>query len=491
MKRRFCSLIFSLALVAMLSAQDLPVNTLTLKPVWINYKAPHNDNKGMFTDLTNAFEVGYNRHFGNMISLGVPFRIGIANFPIFNKVTNGVDRYTDAQFYTGVDALLNLHLWRGKGISPFFYGGIGGALQNFDNFYVQAPVGLGLDFRISDQFSVVAQGDYRYSFKDGYDNYQYALGVRANLGCKAKDTDKDGVPDKTDKCPEVPGTVMGCPDADGDGISDMDDKCPNLAGVVENMGCPSDRDKDGVYDVDDLCPDLAGTLKGCPDSDKDGVADKDDKCPQIAGTLMGCPDSDRDGIADKDDKCPNEPGPASNAGCPNDRDKDGVEDAKDPCPDTPGKFNGCPDTDGDGLADNLDKCPNTPGIAANNGCPEIKKEDKKVLDVAMRNVQFTTGTATLTKASYKNLNDVINVLKKYPEMMLNIEGHTDDVGEDVNNQKLSERRANACMNYITSKGIVASRLMASGYGESKPIGDNKTSEGRKSNRRTEFNPVWR
>ncbi len=121
----------------------------------------------------------------------------------------------------------------------------------------------------------------------------------------------------------------------------------------------------------------------------------------------------------------------------------------------------------------------------------IKKEDKKVLDVAMRNVQFTTGTATLTKASYKNLNDVINVLKKYPEMMLNIEGHTDDVGEDVNNQKLSERRANACMNYITSKGIVASRLMASGYGESKPIGDNKTSEGRKSNRRTEFNPVWR
>ena len=284
---------------------------------------------------------------------------------------------------------------------------------------------------------------------------------------------------------------MGCPDEDGDGISDMDDKCPNLAGVVENMGCPSDRDKDGVYDVDDLCPDLAGTLKGCPDSDKDGVADKDDKCPQIAGTLMGCPDSDRDGIADKDDKCPNEPGPASNAGCPNDRDKDGVEDAKDPCPDTPGKFNGCPDTDGDGLADNLDKCPNTPGIAANNGCPEIKKEDKKVLDVAMRNVQFTTGTATLTKASYKNLNDVINVLKKYPEMMLNIEGHTDDVGEDVNNQKLSERRANACMNYITSKGIVASRLMASGYGESKPIGDNKTSEGRKSNRRTEFNPVWR
>ncbi|MBK6355173.1 MAG: hypothetical protein IPF46_17760 [Saprospiraceae bacterium] len=88
---------FSLALVAMLSAQDLPVNTLTFKPVWINYKAPHNDNKGMFTDLTNAFEVGYNRHFGNMISLGVPFRIGIANFPIFNKVTNGVDRYTDAQ----------------------------------------------------------------------------------------------------------------------------------------------------------------------------------------------------------------------------------------------------------------------------------------------------------------------------------------------------------------------------------------------------------
>ena len=178
-------------------------------------------------------------------------------------------------------------------------------------------------------------------------------------------------------------------------------------------------------------------------------------------------------------------------GCPPDRDQDGVPDASDPCPDLAGKINGCPDTDGDGITDNVDKCPNTKGPASNMGCPEIKVEDKKKLDIAMRAVEFRTGTAVITTASYKLLNDVVGVLKSYPEMNLSIEGHTDNVGDAKNNQKLSEKRAKSCLDYLVKKGISADRLKSSGYGSSKPVGDNSTKTGRQSNRRTEFNPVWR
>ena len=474
-----------------ISAQDLPKRTLTAKPVWINYRSPNLDNKELFSDLDNAFELGYNHHFSNLISLSVPLRLGAARFPNYSEALDSVTSYTKSQYYTGIDALLNLHLFRGKFISPFLYAGIGGAMQNLEDFYAQAPLGLGLDFRVSNLISIVTQADYRLAFKDGYNNYQYAVGLRACLCGPERDRDKDGVSDKEDLCPDVPGTVMGCPDTDGDGIADKDDKCPSLAGVAENMGCPSDRDKDGVYDTDDMCPDVAGTLKGCPDSDKDGVADKDDMCPTVAGTIKGCPDTDKDGVADKEDKCPTVPGPASNMGCPTDRDGDGVEDSKDGCPDVAGTINGCPDTDKDGVADKDDKCPQTAGPASNMGCPEIKVEDRKVLDVAMRSVQFESGTAVITKSSYKNLDDVVTVMQKYPEMNVSIEGHTDNVGDDAMNQKLSEKRAKACADYLMKKGISEGRLMSAGYGETRPIGDNNTKDGRQLNRRTEFNPVWR
>lgn len=491
MKSLLHSMVFSIMLMTSLSAQDLPKNTLSLKAAWINYQSPNNDHKNLLSDLNRAIEIGYNRHFNNLVSLSIPVRIGYAEFPVYNETLNKVTGYTRNSLYTGADALLNLHLGRGKSVSPFAYGGVGYAMRNGDDGYAHAPFGLGLDIKLTDFVNLVAQGDYRYAFKDGFDSYQYAIGARVCLCGKEKDRDKDGVADKNDLCPDEPGTINGCPDGDGDGIADKDDKCPSVAGVSENMGCPADRDKDGVYDVDDRCPDAPGSLKGCPDTDKDGLADVDDECPNLAGTIKGCPDSDKDGVADKNDRCPNVAGPASNNGCPNDRDKDGVEDAKDSCPDLFGTINGCPDSDADGLTDNVDKCPKTAGPASNNGCPEIKVQDKKTLEVAMRSVQFETGTAKIAAASNKNLNDIVKVLNSYPEMMLSIEGHTDNVGDPAKNMALSESRAKACMDYLVSKGIKADRLMSKGYGDSKPLGDNKTAEGRKTNRRTEFVPVWR
>lgn len=144
-------------------------------------------------------------------------------------------------------------------------------------------------------------------------------GSAALSGCP--DADNDGVTDAKDDCPNEKGLIAlnGCPDADGDGIADKDDKCPMEKGPVSNSGCPNkDRDGDGYNDDIDDCPDIVGTVNGCPDKDGDGTIDPQDKCPNVKGPLEldGCPDSDKDGIADKDDKCPHKAGTRANKGCP-------------------------------------------------------------------------------------------------------------------------------------------------------------------------------
>ncbi len=336
---------------------------------------------------------------------------------------------------------------------------------------------------------------------DFQDNCPGLKGSKEMKGCP--DSDNDGVADNDDECPNLAGAVSnrGCPykandkgkDTDGDGIPDASDKCPDQAGKAENGGCPSsDRDMDGVEDSMDQCPDVKGfkNTGGCPDSDNDGIADPDDKCPKKAGpaSLMGCPDSDGDGIGDDEDKCPNMSGPKSMGGCP-DTDGDGLDDSIDKCPKAAGLkvYGGCPDTDGDGLDDSIDKCPNTPGTVASNGCPDITVEDRKTLDVAMRAVQFETGKATLKAESFVILRQISGILNRYPDYNLVIAGHTDNTGSSIANQELSEKRAKACHDYLISQGVSQTRLSYVGYGESRPVSDNATENGRSLNRRVEFN----
>lgn len=116
---------------------------------------------------------------------------------------------------------------------------------------------------------------------------------------------------------------FGNRDKDGDGVLDRDDLCPEIPGPAENDGCPwPDTDGDGILDKDDHCPEVAGLAEfhGCPDTDGDGVPDPKDQCPAVAGPVEnhGCPwpDTDGDGVLDKDDKCPTVPGLAEYQGCP-------------------------------------------------------------------------------------------------------------------------------------------------------------------------------
>nr|WP_288934761.1 DUF5723 family protein [uncultured Allomuricauda sp.] len=259
-------------------------------------------------------------------------------------------------------------------------------------------------------------------------------------------------------------------DKDNDGIINKEDNCPEIAGPIENQGCP------------------------WPDTDKDGILDKDDNCPNEAGPEenKGCPwkDSDGDGVLDKDDECPDTPGLEQFNGCP-DTDGDGIIDSEDRCPETPGKieYNGCPDTDGDTLPNIDDQCPEVAGPVSNNGCPEVTQEVQKQLNDYAKTILFDTGKATIKPESVSVMVDIIQILNEYPNAKFTVEGHTDSVGSNQSNQRLSEARANSVLDFLINEGISANRLQAIGYGEEKPIAPNTTKIGRKQNRRVEINLI--
>ena len=291
---------------------------------------------------------------------------------------------------------------------------------------------------------------------------------------KLRDRDNDGIFNQEDACPDVPGPVdnQGCPwpDTDKDGVLDKDDSCVDQPGPVENNGCPwKDTDEDGILDKDDSCPHEAGPAEnqGCPwkDTDNDGVLDHNDNCPETPGLAEfdGCPDTDGDGIMDKEDRCPNEAGSQENKGCP--------------------------DTDGDTLVDVDDECPNVAGPVSNNGCPEVTQEIQKQLNDYARTILFDTGKATIKTESVSVMVDIIQILNEYPNAKFTVEGHTDSVGSSESNQKLSEARAKAVLDFLINEGISSTRLTAIGFGEDKPIATNDTASGRKQNRRVEINLI--
>jgi OOP family OmpA-OmpF porin len=217
-----------------------------------------------------------------------------------------------------------------------------------------------------------------------------------------------------------------------------------------------DPDRDGILGNNDQCPNKA--------EDKDGFQDEDG-CPD--------PDNDGDGMLDKDDKCPNEA-----------EDKDGFQD-EDGCPD--------PDNDADGISDDKDKCPNEPetvnNYQDNDGCPdEIPAAVKKFTGV-IQGINFKTGSAVITKDSNKVLDKTVQVLVDYPDVKLEIGGHTDNVGKPEFNMELSQKRAESVKNYLVGKGISSDRLTAVGYGMDKPLTSNKTKADKAKNRRTEFTLV--
>ena len=368
-----------------------------------------------------------------------------------NKIKEGFDGYSEDKSFWNANlqakyALRRLFTTESGWFDPYIK--VGGGYTAYESRFddkeggFKALAGGGINFWFTDHLGVNLQTGYHHGFqKNGTDYFQHSAGIVIKFG--SKDTDKDGIPDNKDACPEVAGLkeFNGCPDTDGDGIADKDDACPQVKGPKE--------------------------FNGCPDTDGDGIADKDDACPEVAGPkeFNGCPDTDGDGIADKDDKCPDVAGPAENAGCP------------------------WPDTDGDGVLDKDDLCPEVAGPASNKGCPEPDEKEQKQLNQYAKTILFDTGKATIKFQSAEVLNQIINVLKKYPNSRFRIEGHTDSTGKKAKNMILSQNRADAVKVYLIQGGIDAGRLESQGFGPEKPIASNKNKKGRELNRRVEINLI--
>ncbi len=165
-----------------------------------------------------------------------------------------------------------------------------------------------------------------------------------------------------------------------------------------------------------------------------------------------------------------------------DDDNDGVPNDSDECPFTnPAATvepNGCAvDSDGDGVPDYLDQCPGTPlGTAVDEtGCAKVLAR--------LNDVHFAFDSAVLTSKAKSILDGIISRVKAHPSSDISVEGHTDSTGPENYNQGLSQRRAEAVVNYLTSRGVSSSRLRAVGKGENSPVASNDTASGRSLNRR--------
>jgi outer membrane protein OmpA-like peptidoglycan-associated protein len=381
--------------------------------------------------------------------------------------------------------------------------------NNFTNFNLQA----GMVWVIGDPKKVGDDdGDGVKNRRDKCPNTPPGY-IVDKYGCVI-DSDGDGVADDLDKCPGTAFGVAvdgeGCPlDADGDGVLNDVDTCPGTpAGVaVDSLGCPLDTDGDKAPDYLDRClntpPGVAVDSFGCPlDTDGDGVFDDVDRCPNTQAGIqvdaIGCPlDSDGDGVPDYRDSCPGTlaaaRGMINSIGCPTDGDGDGVPDYRDKCPGTPeaakGQVDtaGCPlDTDGDGIANYMDNCPTIEGVASNYGCPEIEVAVKQIFEKALSGIQFRLGEDKILPTSYAILDQIAKAMAENPDYILMIDGHTDNTGNSDDNMRLSEKRADAVKAYLSGKGVQGDRMIAKGFGGTKPVASNDTEDGQAKNRRVEF-----
>jgi hypothetical protein len=175
------------------------------------------------------------------------------------------------------------------------------------------PIGIGATFDLSPRFALMGELGTQSFFSDHLDAISQTANPDANdwlsfaraglvMRFLPKDSDRDGIADEVDACPDVKGapTAAGCPDADLDGVEDLEDLCPEVAGSRLLNGCP-DQDMDGIADLHDKCPYQKGpkSAEGCPDWDEDGLTDLEDRCPRLPGLAAreGCPvlDTNADG----------------------------------------------------------------------------------------------------------------------------------------------------------------------------------------------------
>jgi len=375
--------------------------------------------------------------------------------------------------------------------TPYVYGGIG--VLNYsvrypnplisnnpttDGWTGYAPVGAGVQIRLNDGNALEASVGFNQSFTDNLKGYildrkdafwGFLIGLTVHVGENENgDADHDGL---TNKQEAELGTDPHNPDSDGDGLSDGDE-------VLKYHTNPlmKDSDGDGLSDYDEVM--TYHTDPNKMDTDGDGLSDGDEIMKYKTDPLKV--DTDGDGLSDGDEILKYHTDPLKV-----DSDGDGLSDGDEVL-----KYHTDPlkkDTDGGSVDDGTEVARGTNPLDASDDMPkkeELKAEVGKA--IVLEGIVFKTGSAEIGPESAAILEKAYNTMNQNPDMMVEIQGHTDNVGKHAANVKLSQKRADAVKAYLVDKGIAATRITTKGFGPDKPIAPNTTKDGKQKNRRIEF-----
>jgi outer membrane protein OmpA-like peptidoglycan-associated protein/opacity protein-like surface antigen len=375
----------------------------------------------------------------------------------------------------------------------------GNTSANEDGWVAVFPIGLGAEFALSDNvildFGLGGAITSSYDL-DGFRNensdvkdayYNASLGLTFTSENCESDKDADGL----GKCEEEKiGTDPKNPDSDNDGLTDGEEYLTHTTNPLQ-----ADTDSDGLSDADEVKSTKTDPL--IADTDKDGLNDGEELNQYKTNPLIA--DTDSDGLNDGYEVVTSKTDPLIV-----DTDKDGLNDGEET-----NNYKTNPlivDTDTDSLSDyeevlkyktnplNIDTDGGTIDdyTEVNRGTDPLNAEDDVVkigVPIVLEGITFTTGKADITPESEKILMQALKTLQTYPDISVEISGHTDNVGSNSSNQKLSQRRADAVKGWLVSKGVPAERITAVGYGEESPRVANDTPENKRLNRRIEFKRI--
>ena len=470
--------------------------------------------------------------------------------------------FTGAEYATDVVPVDLRALWFPFGferVSPYAYLGVGAL--NWNNikvpksFSIQwpqkgvektgwtllVPAGIGVDYAVTENFSLGLTGGFNYTFSDDLNHYKdgdpkdvyYNAGLHLLFGGTNinKDTDGDGLLDKEEL--EIYKTDPYKANTDGDGLNDGDEVLKHKTNpvVADTDGdglkdgeeinkygtnaLKADTDGDGLNDGDEVLKHKTDPLKA--DTDGDKLSDFDEVSKHMTNPLKV--DTDGDTLSDYDEVMTHKTNPLKA-----DTDGDGLNDAEElnqyktnPLKaDTDGdkledgkeltQFKTDPlkaDTDGEGLNDfdelmsyktNPLKTDTDAGsvndkVEVDRGTDPLNADDdviKMNVPMVLEGIVFETGSANISPQSEATLNKAYKTLTAYPEISVEIQGHTDNVGSRAFNMNLSQKRAESVMAWMVAKGIDAGRMTAKGFGPDKPIVPNDSDANKQKNRRIEF-----
>lgn len=387
---------------------------------------------------------------------------------------------------------------------------------------VHFPLGVGTEIALSHTLDLDIHGTVNISMSDNLNPmlddindafYQIGVGLIFRPKGGGFDSDGDGLSDAEE---QRLGTDPNNPDTDGDGLSDGDEvnryRTDPLKADTDGDGLTdgqevmkyhtdplkADTDGDGLKDGEEVLKYHTDPLKA--DTDGDGLTDGDEVLKYHTDPLKM--DTDGDGLTDGEEVLKYHPDPL-NA----DTDGDGLSDG-----DEVNKYHTNPlnrDSDGDGLTDGeeVNKYHTDPNnrdtdggsiddgtevrrgtnpLDRNDDIPRTVVKTEVGKSIVLKGVVFKTGSADILPESERILTEALQTLVDNPEIIVEIQGHTDNVGKRAKNVTLSFQRAESVRTWLIEHGVAAKRLTAKGFGPDRPIASNDTDDGKQQNRRIEF-----